>query len=46
MHKISRFFPYLFVHFLLGLIASFAYVFFYAYKRNRSAGIFILMEDS
>lgn len=28
MHRISRFFPYLFVHFLLGLIASFAYVFF------------------
>ena len=28
MHKISKFYPYLFVHFLLGLIASFAYVFF------------------
>ncbi|UTY30263.1 hypothetical protein [Treponema putidum] len=28
MHKISRFFPYLFVHFLIGLAASFAYVFF------------------
>ena len=32
MHKISRFFPYLFVHFLLGLIASFAYVFFMPIK--------------
>lgn len=34
MHKISRFFPYLFVHFLLGLIASFAYVFFMPIKET------------
>ena len=32
MHKISKFYPYLFVHFLLGLIASFAYVFFMPIK--------------
>lgn len=34
MHKISKFFPYLFVHFLLGLIASFAYVFFMPIKET------------
>lgn len=34
MHKISRFFPYLFVHFLLGLLASFAYVFFMPIKET------------
>ena len=34
MHRISRFFPYLFVHFLLGLIASFAYVFFMPIKET------------
>ena len=34
MHKISRFFPYLFVHFLLGLVASFAYVFFMPIKET------------
>jgi len=34
MHRISRFFPYLFVHFLLGLAASFAYVFFMPIKET------------
>ena len=34
MHKISRFFPYLFVHFLLGLVASFVYVFFMPIKET------------
>ncbi|UTC78750.1 hypothetical protein E4O04_12395 [Treponema sp. OMZ 799] len=34
MHKISRFFSYLFVHFLLGLPASFAYVFFLPIKET------------
>ena len=34
MHRISRFFPYLFVHFLLGLVASFAYVFFMPIKET------------
>ncbi|UTC81929.1 hypothetical protein [Treponema denticola] len=34
MHKISKFFPYFFVHFLLGLVASFAYVFFMPIKET------------
>lgn len=34
MYRISRFFPYLFVHFLLGLVASFAYVFFMPIKET------------
>ncbi|UTY25464.1 hypothetical protein [Treponema denticola] len=34
MHKISKFFSYLFVHFLLGLVASFAYVFFMPIKET------------
>lgn len=34
MHKISKFFPYLFVHFLLGLAAAFAYVFFMPIKET------------
>lgn len=32
MHKISKFFPYLFVHLLLGLLASFVYAFFMPLK--------------
>ncbi|UTC64876.1 hypothetical protein E4O00_01230 [Treponema sp. OMZ 788] len=32
MHKISRFFSYLFVHFLIGILASFAYIFFWPIK--------------